>query len=54
MPRGRKAGRPSLYSKALAEKICERIALGETLNEVRSASLKLFRARSFVRQLPLT
>jgi hypothetical protein len=39
MARGRKAGRLSLYSKALAEKICERIALGETLSEVEKLRL---------------
>ena len=28
------AGRPSLYTQALAEEICERIANGETLNQI--------------------
>ena len=33
-PKKRKTGRPSLYTEALAAKICQRLAEGETLRSV--------------------
>ncbi len=33
-PKKRKTGRPSLYTEALAAKICERLAEGETLRSI--------------------